>query len=72
MASVTIEIIATYRDWLIEASATAASATNAEGERFECYRQASAEDALRASRRKVDRLQGPEEWNENYENEELK
>lgn len=71
VASVMSEITATYRNWLIEVSATAATATTAEGERFECYRQADTEKALRLVRNKIEWLEGPEEWNENYEREAL-
>lgn len=65
------EITATYRGWLIEVTTDAATATNDAGERFECYRQADIERALRASVRKIERLEGPQEWIEGYENEAL-
>ena len=41
-------------------------------EHFECSGQPNIEEALRAARRKVDRLEGPAVWNENYTDEELK
>lgn len=67
VASVMSEIVAMYRDWQLTITDHSATATTADGERFECHRQASAEDALRTSRRKVDRLQGPEVWDQDYE-----
>lgn len=67
VASVMSEITATYRNWLIEVSATVATATTAEGERFECYRQADAEKALRLVRNKIEWLEGPEAWDPDYE-----
>lgn len=66
------EITALYRDWKIEVFTDAAIATNPDGERFECYRQPSAEDALRRVRNKIDRNEGPENWIEGYEDEALR
>ena len=65
------KIILTYRNWLLEVTDHDATAEKADGsgERFECHRQPSAEDALRAVRNKVNRLEGPVVWNENYTNE---
>lgn len=65
------EIIALYRDWILEITGDSATATK-DGERFECYRQPSAEDALRAVVRKVERLEGPEKWDPNYKDEALR
>lgn len=59
------EIIALYRDWILEITDHTATATK-NGERFECHRQPSAEDALRAVVRKVERLEGPQAWDSNY------
>lgn len=75
------KITLTYRNWLLEVtdpstSSGQASATatldDGSGERFECYRQASAEDALRMAKNKVNRLEGPENWNLAYEDEALR
>lgn len=68
------KIIATYRKWLLEVTDHDAIATLADGsgERFECHRQPSAEDAMRAIKAKVDRLEGPEVWNLDYTDEELR
>ena len=67
-------ISADYRGWRIVATDHAATATKSDGsgERFECHRQPGIDEALRAARRKVDRLEGPAVWDENYQDEELK
>ena len=63
-----------YRGWRIVATDYAAVAPKFDGseEHFECSGQPNIEEALRAARRKVDRLEGPAVWNENYTDEELK
>lgn len=64
-------IILEYRKWELTITDSSATATTADGERFECYRQTSAENALRMVKGKVERLLGPEEWDMDYENEAL-
>lgn len=66
------EITALYRDWKIEVFTDAAIATNPDGERFECYRQANIERALRMAKAKVDYNEGPEVWDQDYEDEALR
>jgi len=68
------EIKIYYRNWCIVATDRAATGERFDGsqERFECHRQPTLEEALRVAKAKVDRLEGPEVWNENYTNEALK
>lgn len=63
-----------YRNWRIDADDRSAVATKNDGseERFECHKQPSFENALRTAKEKINRLEGPEVWNEEYQNEELK
>lgn len=61
------EIVALYRDWILTITADTATGLKFDhsGEMFECHRQPSAEDALRAARRKVDSLEGKTKWIDN-------
>jgi len=63
-----------YRGWRIEATDRAAVCLRFDGsqERFEWHRQPSLEEALRVAKATVNRLEGPEVWNENYTNEALR
>lgn len=68
------KIILTFRGWVVTVTDHSAVAEKADGsgERFECHRQPSAEDAMRAIKAKVDRLEGPEVWNLDYKDEALR
>jgi hypothetical protein len=62
-----------YRSWCIEAADRSASGTRFDGsqERFEIAGTPSFEEALRLAKGKVDRIEGGEVWNMDYENEAL-
>lgn len=68
------EIILEYRGWKLKVTDTTAIATKTDGseERFECYRQADTEQALRLVRNKIEWLEGPEEWDMEYTDGALK
>lgn len=66
------KITLTYRTWRLEVTDSSATATREDGERFECHRQPSAEDALRVVKNKVEDLEGPEKWDSNYTDGALK
>lgn len=57
-----------YRSWRIEATDHEATGQRIDGsqERFELHRQPCFEQALRAAKAKVNRLEGPEVWNQLY------
>lgn len=67
------EIILTFRGWVVTVTDHSAVAEKADGsgERFECHRQPSAEDAMRAAVRKVERIEGPQVWIKGYTDEAL-
>lgn len=61
-----------YRGWQLIATARAVTGKKTNGEHFEIGRLADMETALRMGKRKVDRLEGPENWIEGYEDEALR
>lgn len=66
----TWELIATNHP-TIEGRATVTGKKKTNGEHFEIGRLADMETALRMGKRKIDRLEGPENWIEGYEDEAL-
>jgi hypothetical protein len=63
-----------YRSWRITATDRTATGTRFDGseERFEINEMPCFEEALRLARGKVDRIEGEEVWNQDYENEALR
>lgn len=73
VVSAMTEIVLKFRGWTLEVTDTIAIATQDDGsqERFECHRQPCFEEALRAAKAKIERLEGEEIWDELYEDEAL-
>lgn len=66
------KLIIYYRRWKIDATDRSAAAAKFDGsEQFECPEQPCFEEALRAVKEEINRLEGPEIWIEGYTNEYL-